>query len=60
LTSVIVISTLGGSRFFGEDKPKTLLAPYPLEGMTRWPVSPRVNSVKDNEPSLIEPITFAG
>jgi putative SOS response-associated peptidase YedK len=34
---------------------KVLLAPYP-EGMTCWPVSPRVGNVKNNDPSLIEPV----
>jgi putative SOS response-associated peptidase YedK len=36
---------------------KVLLAPYPSEEMTCWPVSARVGSVKNNDPSLIEPIT---
>jgi putative SOS response-associated peptidase YedK len=36
---------------------KAMLAPYPPEGMTRWPVSPRVGNVKNNDPSLIEPIS---
>jgi putative SOS response-associated peptidase YedK len=35
---------------------KALLAPYPAEGMTCWPVSARVGNVKNNDPSLIEPI----
>jgi len=34
---------------------KAMLAPYPSEGMTCWPVSPRVGNVKNNDPSLIEP-----
>jgi hypothetical protein len=33
---------------------KALLAPYPSEGMTCWPVSTRVGSVKNNDASLIE------
>jgi hypothetical protein len=41
-------------------QPKTLLAPYPAEEMTCWPVSPRVGNVKNNHPSLIEPIAGAG
>ena len=36
---------------------KAMLAPYPSEGMTCWPVSPRVGNVKNNDPSLIEPIS---
>ena len=35
---------------------KTLLAPYPAEEMTCWPVSNRVGNVKNNDASLIEPI----
>ena len=38
------------------DQVKALLAPYPAEGMTMWPVSTRVGNVKNNDPSLIEPI----
>jgi hypothetical protein len=37
---------------------KALLAPYPSEGMTCWPVSPRVGNVKNNDASLVEPIGF--
>jgi putative SOS response-associated peptidase YedK len=35
---------------------KALLAPYPSEKLTCWPVSPRVGNVKNNDPSLIETI----
>ena len=35
---------------------KAMLAPYPAEKMTCWAVSPRVGNVKNNDPSLIEPI----
>jgi putative SOS response-associated peptidase YedK len=35
---------------------KALLAPYPSEGTTCWAVSARVGNVKNNNPSLIEPI----
>jgi putative SOS response-associated peptidase YedK len=34
-----------------------MLAPYPSEEMTCSPVSPRVGNVKNNDPSLIEPIS---
>jgi putative SOS response-associated peptidase YedK len=37
---------------------KAMLAPYPSELMACWPVSRRVGSVKNNDPSLIEPITL--
>jgi putative SOS response-associated peptidase YedK len=35
---------------------QAILAPYPAEGMTCWPVDKRVGNVKNNDPSLIEPI----
>jgi putative SOS response-associated peptidase YedK len=35
---------------------KSLLAPYPSDDMICWPVSARVGNVKNNDPSLIEPI----
>jgi putative SOS response-associated peptidase YedK len=37
---------------------KAMLAPYPPEEMTCWPVSPRVGNVKNNDMSLIEPIAL--
>jgi len=39
---------------------KALLRPYPAEEMVAWPVSPRVGNVKNNDPSLIEPLAGAG
>jgi putative SOS response-associated peptidase YedK len=33
-----------------------MLAPYPSEKMTCWPVSSQVGSLKNHDPSLIEPI----
>jgi putative SOS response-associated peptidase YedK len=39
---------------------KSLLAPYPSDDMICWPVSPRVGSVKNNDPSLIEPVAAVG
>jgi putative SOS response-associated peptidase YedK len=40
-----------------EPQLKALLAPYPSDGMIAWPVSPRVGNVRNNDASLIEPIT---
>ena len=34
---------------------KAMLAPYPSEEMTCWPLTARVGDVKNNDPSLIEP-----
>jgi len=33
-----------------------ILTPYPPAGMAAWPVSKRVGDVKNNDPSLIDPI----
>jgi putative SOS response-associated peptidase YedK len=38
---------------------KSMLVPYPSEEMICWPISQRVGSVKNNDPSLIEPIAAA-
>ena len=35
---------------------KALLAPFPSDEMTCWPVSTRVGNVRNNDPSLIERI----
>lgn len=37
---------------------KSLLVPYPSDGMVCWPVSERVGSVKNNDPSLVEPVVL--
>jgi putative SOS response-associated peptidase YedK len=37
---------------------KALLAPYPAEGMTAWPVDRRVGNVRNNDPSLIERVNL--
>jgi len=34
---------------------RAMLAPYPAEEMTCWPVSARVGNVRNNDPSFIEP-----
>ena len=35
---------------------KSFLSPYPSDEMICWPVSARVGNVKNNDPSLVEPI----
>ncbi len=37
-----------------QDGPQALVAPYPSEAMTWWPVSSRVNSVRHDDASMIE------
>jgi putative SOS response-associated peptidase YedK len=41
-----------------EARLKSLLAPYPSEGMVCWPVSARVGNVRNNDRDLIEPISL--
>jgi len=38
---------------------KAMLAPYPPEKMTCWPVNARVGNLKNSDPSLIDPIAIA-
>jgi putative SOS response-associated peptidase YedK len=38
---------------------KAMLQPYPAREMVCWPVSPRVGNVKNNDPSLIDPVSNA-
>jgi len=57
----VVLHSAGWSTWLGEEPVdprhlKALLAPYPSAEMTCWPVSARVGNVKNNDPSLIEPI----
>jgi putative SOS response-associated peptidase YedK len=35
---------------------KEILVPYPADQMTVWPISPRVNSPKNDDPGILEPI----
>jgi putative SOS response-associated peptidase YedK len=52
---------VNGSRKKAADEAalKRLLAPYPAERMTIWPVDKRVENVKNNDPALIQPIEVA-
>jgi putative SOS response-associated peptidase YedK len=43
----------------GEARLKSLLAPCPSDAMICWPVSARVGNVRNNDSSLIEPVTVA-
>ena len=57
----VVLKPTAWSAWLGEEPSdprqlKALLAPYSSEEMTCWPVSARVGNVKNNDPSLIEPI----
>jgi len=40
----------------GDGNLKELLVPYPANQMRMWEISPRVNSPKNDDPSLWEPV----
>jgi putative SOS response-associated peptidase YedK len=57
----VVLKREGWPLWLGEEAAdasalKALLAPFPSDGMTCWPVSARVGNVKNNDASLVEPI----
>ena len=59
----VVLPPEGWPAWLGEETTdeaqlKSLLVPYPSDGMVCWPVSSRVGNVKNNDPSLIEPIVL--
>lgn len=35
---------------------KEILVPYPADQMTVWAISPRVNTPKNDDPGILEPI----
>ncbi len=49
-------STWLGEEVAEPEQLKALLAPYPADDMTMWPVTKCVGNVRNNDPSLIEPI----
>jgi putative SOS response-associated peptidase YedK len=50
----VVIAPEDRERWLSGDKPKELLKPYPAERMTMWPVSPKLNSPKNDSPDLLD------
>ena len=52
----VIIAPQDRERWLTGPNPKELLKPYPAEEMTMWPVSPKLNSVKNDSADLLEPI----
>jgi putative SOS response-associated peptidase YedK len=50
---------LGSSNEVANEDLADLFAPFPAEAMTYYPVSPRVNSVKNDDARLIDPVEDA-
>jgi hypothetical protein len=53
LTKLIVKHALGE---IADGDLKELLKPYPADEMKMWSISQRVNSPKNDDPSLVEPL----
>jgi putative SOS response-associated peptidase YedK len=52
----LILAPADHARWLGEeDDPRDLLKPFPPEPMIVWPVSTRVNSVRNDDPGLLEP-----
>ena len=57
----VIIAPADRDRWMNPDEaPDDLLRPYPAELMEMWPVSTRVNSPKNDDRELIEPIALPG
>jgi putative SOS response-associated peptidase YedK len=39
---------------------KEILVPFPADRMNAWPISPRVNSPRNNDPGILEPVGTCG
>jgi hypothetical protein len=52
----VVIGPEDRERWLKGPNPRELLRPYPAERMTMWPVSPKLNSPKNDSPDLLEPV----
>ncbi len=52
----VVIGPEDRERWLKGPNPKELLKPYPAKQMTMWPVSPDLNSPKNDRPDLLDPI----
>jgi putative SOS response-associated peptidase YedK len=50
-----ILEPSGYDRWWGLDSdPRDLLITYPSEPMTMWPISMRVNTPANDDPSLLE------
>jgi putative SOS response-associated peptidase YedK len=50
----VVIAPEDRERWLKGPNPAELLKPYPAELMTMWPVSPKLNSPKNDSPDLLD------
>jgi putative SOS response-associated peptidase YedK len=55
----VIIAPTDYDRWLGQEPdPRDLKKPYPAEPMTMWPISTRVNSPKNDDKGLLEPVTL--
>jgi putative SOS response-associated peptidase YedK len=52
----VIIAPADRERWLKGPNPQELLKPYSATEMTMWPVSPKLNSPKNDTPDLLEPI----
>jgi hypothetical protein len=50
----VILAPEDRDRWLTDLDPADLMRPYPADLMTMWPVSPEVNSVKNDRPELLE------
>ena len=55
----VILAPDDRERWLTDPDPVDLMRPYPADLMTMWPVSPEVNSVKNDRPKLLERIPDA-
>jgi putative SOS response-associated peptidase YedK len=55
----VIIAPTDYDRWLGQEvDPRDLMKPFPTELMTMWPVSTRVNSPRNDDAALLDPIVF--
>lgn len=52
----VIIAPEDRERWLKGPDPNELLKPYPADQMTMWPVSPKLNSPKNDGPELLDPV----
>ena len=54
----VIVAPSEWARWIGDEPdPRDLLKPYPSELMTMWPISTRVNSPRNDDPEILDPLT---
>jgi hypothetical protein len=51
----VILAEVHHEAWLSNQAGKEVLVPFPADAMRAWPISPRVNSPKNNDPDLIRP-----